>query len=236
MTLRRWKSTLRAGLERLRERPRRGAALPPLSVAVIAMDCREDLIDLVEHVRGFASEVVVVDGGSRDGSIEWCRAEPLVKLVERPWDGHFGRQKNAALEACSGEWILHLDCDERVGPRLLDRLPALCTGAADFYRLPMYWLVSTGPDRYVDTPKHYPCHVPRLLRNRPEFRYCEDAPVHVRFPRAVTRSMVKIHGAHLFHYCFVWLSRAELEQVVALAASTIGLPATVAAWTWVQDV
>ena len=32
------------------------------------------------------------------------------------------------------------------------------------------------------------------------------------------------------------ISRAELEQVVALAASTIGLPATVAAWTWVQDV
>jgi alkylhydroperoxidase/carboxymuconolactone decarboxylase family protein YurZ len=30
-------------------------------------------------------------------------------------------------------------------------------------------------------------------------------------------------------------SLAELEQVVALAASTIGLPAAVAAWTWVKE-
>jgi alkylhydroperoxidase/carboxymuconolactone decarboxylase family protein YurZ len=28
---------------------------------------------------------------------------------------------------------------------------------------------------------------------------------------------------------------AEVEQVVALAASTIGLPSTVAAWTWVRE-
>jgi len=32
------------------------------------------------------------------------------------------------------------------------------------------------------------------------------------------------------------ISKEEIEQVVALAAGTIGLPATVAAYTWVQDV
>jgi glycosyltransferase involved in cell wall biosynthesis len=197
--------------ERVAEAPRSGAEAPRLSVAVVAQDCVAELTALVENVRDVACEVVVVDGGSRDASLEYCRSDPLVKLIERPWDGHFGRQKNTALAACSGDWILHLDTDERIGPGLKARLSGLCASSTDFYRVPMYWLASEQPARYVDTIKHYPCWVPRLLRNLPEFRYEDAHPVHVRFPKTVTRRMRKIHGAHIFHYCFAWLSRDQLE-------------------------
>jgi glycosyltransferase involved in cell wall biosynthesis len=214
LTLRQWKYRLRA-----RFTARQLASIPPpsqdltLSVAIIAQDCKDQLRGLIENVRDVASEIVVVDGGSKDGSQEMCREEgPLVNLVERPWDGHFGRQKNVALDHCKGDWILHLDCDERIGPHLKERLPKLCLQEKiDFYRLPMYWLVTEEPLQYVLTKKHFPCWVPRLMRNLPEFRYQEKDPVHVTFPPAVKDRMAKSYGAHLFHYCLAWLSRAELE-------------------------
>lgn len=214
---------LRLVRERLRGAWQRGAeALAPapprirLSIAIIAQDCAPELRGLLANVADIADEVVVVDGGSVDPDMRAIyAANPRLRLIERPWDGHFGRQKNAALDACSGDWILHLDSDERVGPELKRRLPKLCAGGADFLRLPMYWLTSEDPARFVLSQKHYPCFVPRLMRNRPEFRYCDDAPVHVRFPRAITRSMKKVHGAHLYHYCFAWLDRAALEDKAA---------------------
>lgn len=191
-------------------------ALPlDISVAVVAQDCRAELAGLIENVAGFAREIVVVDGGSVDGTLELCREDPRVRLFERRWDGHFGRQKNLAIGACEGQWVLHLDTDERIGPRLRSRLPKLCSGRADFYRVPMYWLVSEQPARYVDSPKHYPCWVPRLFRNLPEFRYLESDPVHVRFPAEVVKRMQKVHGAHIFHYCFAWLDREALLEKAA---------------------
>lgn len=208
-----WKYQLRSKLTEkrlgLQSKPKKPLKI---SVAVVAQDCADQLQGLIDNVRSIAFEIVVVDGGSTDDSLEVCRREPLVRLFERPWDGHFGTQKNLALDHCRGDWILHLDADERIGPRLIERLPYLCReDGPDFYRLPMYWLVSEDPLRYVLTKKHFPCFVPRLMRNLPEFRYQEKDPVHVTFPRAVKERMVKTYGAHLFHYCLAWLSRDELE-------------------------
>jgi glycosyltransferase involved in cell wall biosynthesis len=191
---------------------RRKTAPLDLSVTVIAWNRARELEGLLENVAPFAREVVVVDGGSDDDTEAVCRAHPLVTYVQRPWDGHFGRQKNASFEAASGEWILHLDTDERVGPRLVERLPRICSGRADFYRIPMLWLVEEDPPRYVRSAKHYPCPVPRLFRNVPEHRYLEDVgPVHPRFPKAVTRKMKKLKDVYLLHHCLAWASREELQ-------------------------
>jgi glycosyltransferase involved in cell wall biosynthesis len=192
-----------------------------LSVTVVTQNQAEALEGLLANVASFASEIVVVDGGSTDATEAVARAHPLVKYVHRPWDGHFGKQKNASFAAATGDWILHLDTDERVGERLRDRLPELMVGRSDFYRLPMYWLASVEPLLYVKTKKHYPSPVPRLFRNRPEFRYVEDGhPVHVTFTKAVRRRMKKIHGAHLFHYVLAWLSRDELRAKAARYAAS----------------
>ncbi len=189
---------------------------PRLSVTVVTQDQAAALTGLLANVESFAHEIVVVDGGSRDETEAVARAHPLVRYVRRPWDGHFGRQKNASFEHATGDWILHLDTDERVGEKLRERLPELMAARHDFYRVPMYWLAQEEPLVYVSTPKHYPCEVPRLFRNEPEFRYEETGhPVHVTFPKAIRRRMKKIKGAHIFHYVLAWLSREELRAKVA---------------------
>jgi glycosyltransferase involved in cell wall biosynthesis len=182
-----------------------------LSVTVVAWNRARELEGLFSNVESFARQIVVVDGGSDDDTEAVCRAHPLVTYVTRPWDGHFGRQKNASFEAARGEWILHLDTDERVGPRLAAALPRLCAGRPVFYRVPMVWLVREDPPHYVRSKKHFPCPVPRLFRNLPEFRYLEDVgAVHPRFPKSVIRRMKKVKDVYLLHYCLAWASREEL--------------------------
>lgn len=191
---------------------------PPLdlSVTVVAWNRARELEGLFADVEGFAREIVVVDGGSDDDTEGLCRQHSRVRYVARPWDGHFARMKNASFAAAQGEWILHLDADERTGPRLRARLATLCAGRASFYRIPMLWLVETEPPRYVKSKKHFPCPVPRLFRNVPAHRYLEDeGPVHPRFPRAVIDGMKKARGVYLLHYCLAWATREELRRKAA---------------------
>lgn len=62
----------------------------------------------------WADEIVVVDSGSTDGTVEICR-EFTDKVIERGFDT-FEAQKNFAVEQTTGEWILSLDADEVLSP------------------------------------------------------------------------------------------------------------------------
>jgi len=190
---------------------------PTLSICIVAQDEAAHLAELLENVRGVADEVIVVDGGSRDDTREVARAGGAC-LIERPWPGHWGAQKNAAFDAARCDWILNLDCDERIGARLGERLPELIADRRrSFYRLPMYWVLEETPRlRYVRSKDHYPCHIPRLLRNTPAHRYVtDDGLLHPTYPKEVRRRMTKVHGAHLFHLLFSRTPRAAIEAKLA---------------------
>ncbi len=64
----------------------------------------------------FCDQIVVVDGGSRDRTVEVAR-EAGAEVVENSWPG-FAAQRNVALDHAHGDWILEIDADERVSPTL----------------------------------------------------------------------------------------------------------------------
>jgi glycosyltransferase involved in cell wall biosynthesis len=131
--------------------PFRPRARPTLSACVVAQDAARDLEGLLRNLRGLADEVVVVDGGSRDATRE-VAIRAGARLIENPWPGHWGRQKNCAFDAARGDWILNVDCDERVGDRLRERIPRLIAARfRSFYKLPMYWLVPAEGGAAVGT-------------------------------------------------------------------------------------
>ncbi len=87
----------------------------PLSLCVITRDAAGLLADCLASA-AFAGEVVVVDSGSRDDTVEIAR-RCGARVIEEPWRG-FGAQKNFAVGCAAHDWVLCLDADERVTPEL----------------------------------------------------------------------------------------------------------------------
>jgi len=86
-----------------------------LSLCVITRDAAGEIADCLASA-AFAGEVVVVDSGSRDDTVEIARGLGA-RVIERDWPG-FGAQKNFAVGAAAHDWVLCLDADERVTPEM----------------------------------------------------------------------------------------------------------------------
>src|SRR5579884_976507 len=88
---------------------------PPISVTVITRN-EEGEIDACLSSVAWADEIVVVDSGSTDRTVEIAK-KFTEKVFHHPWEG-YARQKNWAVAQASHEWILSLDADERIPPEL----------------------------------------------------------------------------------------------------------------------
>lgn len=143
-----------------------------LSVAIITLNEERNLAECLASV-AFADEIVVVDGGSRDRSCEIARAAGA-RVIESPdWQG-FGIQKNRAIDACSGGWVLSIDADERVPPKLRDEIQTVLSNSAfDVYEIPRS---SYYCGRFMRHSGWWPDYVRRLFR-RGTARF-SPAPVH----------------------------------------------------------
>src|ERR1700716_2355641 len=86
-----------------------------LSVAIITLNEADNLARTLASVR-FADEIVVVDSGSTDRTVEIARSFGA-KVFSEDWKG-FALQKNFAIDECSGTWVLSLDADEELTEEL----------------------------------------------------------------------------------------------------------------------
>lgn len=88
----------------------------PLSLSIIARDEEANLRRCLQSAADLAREIVVVDSGSRDRTLEIAR-EFGARTQHQDWLGHRD-QKNVALDLCTQPWVLALDCDEELSTEL----------------------------------------------------------------------------------------------------------------------
>jgi glycosyltransferase involved in cell wall biosynthesis len=112
-----------------------GALVPRLSLIVIARN-EEGSIGRCLRSASFASETVVVVNHSTDKTADIARSLGAKVIETQDWPG-FGPQKNRALEAATGDWVLSLDADEWIEPALAAEIQAAIERAdADAYEMP----------------------------------------------------------------------------------------------------
>jgi glycosyltransferase involved in cell wall biosynthesis len=92
-----------------------------LSVAIATFNEEKNIKDCLESVKDFADEIVIVDGESKDRTVEIAKkyTDKIIITENKPM---FHINKNLAIDNCSNDWILQLDADERVSTELRDEI------------------------------------------------------------------------------------------------------------------
>ncbi|MBP1711309.1 MAG: SAM-dependent methyltransferase and glycosyltransferase, partial [Deltaproteobacteria bacterium] len=95
-----------------------------LSLCMIVKNEEKHLVRCLRSVRDIVDEIIIVDTGSTDKTIEIAKVFGA-KLFDFPWTGDFSAARNHSLAQATGEWILVLDGDEAISARDFDELRAL---------------------------------------------------------------------------------------------------------------
>lgn len=129
-----------------------------LSVCLIAKNEEEHIERCLSSIRDFAHEIIVVDTGSTDRTIELAQSMGA-RIIHWAWNDHFSDARNKSIENATGDWILILDADEEIPADQVDTLKQhLADESVMAFRLP---IVDKGKE---DEGTNF---VPRLFKNAP---------------------------------------------------------------------
>jgi glycosyltransferase involved in cell wall biosynthesis len=188
-----------------------------LSVITITLNEEQNITACLESVR-WADEMIVVDSGSKDRTVEFAR-KLTNNVIPVEWKG-YGATRNIALDIATGDWILWLDADERVTPELASEIREVladddpeCDGYSVARRA--YFL-----DKWIKHCGWYPSRVVRLFR-KGKARFSE-ARVHEQLliaggVGALKNDLLHFTDPNLYHYfakfnTYTTLAARELQD------------------------
>ncbi len=186
--------------------------MEPISATLITLNEEENIREALESLR-WTDEIVIVDSGSSDGTLDICR-QFTDRIFHRDWTG-FVDQKNFAVERAGHNWILSLDADERPTPELREEIQRLRKSG---FQVPGYQIprVAFFMGRWIRHGDWYPDYQLRLFDRR-RGRW-QGGRVHESVKIEGERNLLK---GEILHYTYRnladYLSRLETYSTLAAA-------------------
>ncbi|NOY53536.1 MAG: glycosyltransferase [Deltaproteobacteria bacterium] len=176
------------------------AEIPKLSVCMMVKNEEEKLPRCLDSIRGYVDELVIVDTGSTDRTVEIARRY-TDKIYFHPWEGDFSKARNQALQYAAGDWILQLDADEVVDAADAPRLKTVIQEVPEEITHQDVEILNYDSEGIVNATIHYP----RLFRNGMGFHYEGIVHNQIRIEGRRISSGIRIH-----HYGYA-LSPGKME-------------------------
>jgi glycosyltransferase involved in cell wall biosynthesis len=107
-----------------------------ISACIISFNEEKKIEDCLKSLAGIADEIIVVDSNSTDNTVAIAQ-KYTDRIIHQDFLG-FIEQKNFAVQQAENDWVLSLDCDERLSPELQDAITGIkgTIEQADAYRMP----------------------------------------------------------------------------------------------------
>lgn len=201
-----------------------------LSVAIATLNEEKKLRACLASVSPWADEIIVVDGGSKDQTLSIAKQyHARIIKTDNPPIFHINKQK--ALDACRGEWILQLDADEVVTGELKNEIIGTISNKQETingYYIPRknYFC-----GRWLSKGGQYPDYLIRLVRRGSAHFPCKS--VHEQI--AVSGNVLYLTQP-LIHYPYTsvgeyWRKANEYIALSAVELEKQGLPINPITWT-----
>jgi glycosyltransferase involved in cell wall biosynthesis len=185
--------------------------MPRLTATLISYNEEADLPRALASLEGIADEIILVDSGSTDRTIEIARSFGA-RVYSRKLDG-FAKQKNYAASLSSHDWIFSMDCDEELSPELRESMLAWKgqTPEKNGYE---FLLLTNYLGGWIRHSGWYP-EYKLLLYRRDHGKFISALHERVHLESSPGRMR-----GHLFHYTIRSLTehRAKLDAMTTLAA------------------
>ena len=178
---------------------------PILSISMLVSNNRRDTIEkcmesLVPLMQSVSSELIIVDTGCTDGSVDIAR-KYADKVVQFTWCKDFSAARNAGLSECTGEWFLYLDDDEWFED--VSELIAFLT-SEERKHCDAVWYIQRNYDNFEGTV-YNDTFVGRMVKLTTETKFC--GKIH-EWLEPIPR-MIKRTGAYVHHYGYVYKSEED---------------------------
>jgi tetratricopeptide (TPR) repeat protein len=199
--------SLAARAKRIAPRARPATGLT-LSLCMIVKDEEEMLPRCLAAVAPAVDEIVIVDTGSKDRTVEIARSFGAT-VIEREWTGSFSDARNVSFEAATSDWILYLDADEVLVTDDVQRLRAL-TGRV--WREAFY-LVETSFTGELGDGAAITNSALRVFRNRPQYRF--EGRLHEQISHQLplyAAGRIEQSSVRIDHYGYLGAVRSAKEK------------------------
>lgn len=170
--------------------------MPSLSAVLIVKNEQNDLSACLDNLN-WVDELVIVDAGSHDNTVEIAREFTDKVYIHADWPG-YGKQRQRAQSHATGDWVLMIDADERITPELMKSIQ---TAVNDNDQSKVYGLarLSWVFGRFIRHGGWYPDYVTRLYpRSKAAYG---DEMVHEKLHFPEDMRVEKLKG-DLLHYTY----------------------------------
>jgi tetratricopeptide (TPR) repeat protein len=186
---------------------KRPSSQPTISLVMIVKNEERFLEGCLESVRDCVDEIIIVDTGSTDRTLEIAQKFGA-KLFHFAWCDDFSAARNYSLDHATGDWALWLDADERLTAESGRAMRSLISNTPDTIGGYMVSIKNfMRKDELADVSWHRAC---RLFRNRPNIRF--TGRVHEQNARSIEQAGYQLSSSQLCIEHYGYTGEVMLER------------------------
>lgn len=171
----------------------------PISVFIITKNEADRIAQVIEAVKKIADEILVIDSGSSDDTCK-IALQAGAKVLFNKWNG-YGLQKIFGENKCRNKWILNIDADEELSPKLAEEIREIFSRKID-KNVAGFRVKIVNKFRFENTPNRFAYYYNQFRLYNKELAGFKNSPIHDSVEAKNSRYEIRQLENIIYHQSF----------------------------------